>query len=59
MSTRLRLVVMAAAIFVLAAAALAADANDRFKGGSYDGWYRDAMSEYAALIFQGTIISFR
>lgn len=56
MSTQLRLVVMAAAIFVLATAALAAS-DDRFHGGSYDGWCRDAMSEYAALIFRGTTVS--
>ena len=52
-----KIVCLVMGLFLLAAVtAQAADANDRFKGGSYDGWCRDATSEYAALIFRSTII---
>lgn len=54
-----KIVCLGFGLLLLAAVAQAADANDRFNGGSYDGWCRDAMSKYAALIGRGTIFIFR
>lgn len=45
-------------LFLLALVVQGAE-EDRFKGGSYDGWCRDTMSGYASFLFKGTIFRIR
>lgn len=45
---RLISIIMLVGLFLLAVAARGADAEDRFKGGSYDGWGQ-ATTELASL----------
>ena len=51
-----KLVCLTMGLVLSAIVGWAADANDRFKGGSHDGWAQ-ATTAYARLAPLGTVIS--